>query len=198
MQTSTRGASSRPCPWWCRLRGVLSWRMGTSAHISYKLTYQSLYFMPEGQFYALAIIDMYRLCPHRGWASICGIAGELARWGYPEGWSSELNWELKLVHGFPSIGIRDTHIGIRQIDYQCVMKLSQKSDEVRKMPIRQINLQNNAYFATIWRLFKDNWCFRNLHLVKSFPFLMLIHPFATFVHVFYHKLHNCSRGNVPR
>jgi len=66
MQTSTRGASSRPCPWWCRLRGVLSWRMGTSAHISYKLTYQSLYFMPEGQFYALAIIDMYRLCPHRG------------------------------------------------------------------------------------------------------------------------------------
>ena len=22
--------------------------------------------MPEGQFYALAIIDMYRLCPHRG------------------------------------------------------------------------------------------------------------------------------------
>ena len=106
--------------------------MGTSAHISYKLTYQSLYFMPEGQFYALAIIDMYRLCPHRGWASICGIAGELARWGYPEGWSSELNWELKLVHDFPSIGIRDTHIGIRQIDYQCIMELSPKSDEVRK------------------------------------------------------------------
>jgi len=51
-------------------------------------------------------------------------------------------------------------------------------------------LQNDSYWLC--------WYYCNLHLVKSLPFLMLIHPFTTLVHVFYHKLHNCSRGNVLR